>query len=890
MKAAEQLIPSLNHHDHVGKLRGKAQCATTHTGCTASSCHEGPRFTHRHRSTQEEMKLPVSGRSRWSLFPHQGSSPIDHPSSLFDVEKIETSNERVVLEFQGVDCAGCANKIFKFLGSVPDVRGLRVNLILLQAEFDLNTRRTSVANVIDLVRNALGYTCERIEKKWHEIEAIVPDIFKMAIDNTFPTGVKDVVDLGQNLIRIQYDPEAVGARDLLRNGFGIPLDLAPTRSKKDAGSQLRQTAWLTFVSSILTIPILVLSWAPIPRHQLAYGSLSLALATIIQVVVAGPFYSAAIRSLVFARTIDMNLLVAFSTTAAYIVSVVSFIYLIQGHNMGIGLFFETSALLVTLIMVGRLAAAYACHKAMKSASIRSVQPTRVTIIKPADGCKSIGEELDVRLLQYGDVFKVEPDSPIVTDGKVISEVSYVDESMITGESTWVEKKMGSSVIAGSINRSGTLIAEVTRLAGSNTIDELADMVDAVNFSKPKSQDLADRFATYFLPLILTLALLAFAVWSLIGKLVQHHSARIALLDALLYAITVLVVSCPCAIGLAVPMVTMVACSVSAKHGVIVKSAEALEIARKVTHVVFDKTGTLTESHLTISVENYLIEPASFTLSLAFGLTATSKHPVAVTVSRHAEALGFKPALVDDVESLVGEGVTGMFNGEIVRIGAAKWLGVEDHSAVRHILSQGYTVSCVTKESELLAIFGLSATLREDASETISQLHQCGIEVSILSGDEPEVVARAALALHIPLQNAESRYSPADKQQYVQSLMRKPKNVVLFCGDGVNDSAALAQADVGVCISNDIKAAEAAADVVLIRPSLRLLLNLIGLSRDASRRIKFNFVWSAIYNLVAILFAAGAFVNVRLPPAYAGLGEVVSVLPVVLVALQMRWKK
>lgn len=833
--------------------------------------------------------LSSTGPSGWSLFPHQGSSSTHHRSSSLDVEKTEISVEHVVLKFHGVDCAGCANKIFNFLRSVPDVRSLRVNPMLLQAEFDLNTKQSSVANVIDLVRNATGYTCEQITKTWHEIEAIVPDRFEKAIGNIYPAGVKEVVNLGKDLIRIQYDPDTVGARDLLRSGFGDPLELAPARSNKDATSQLRQVASLTFVSSILTIPILVLSWAPIPPHQLAYGSLSLALATIIQVVVAGPFCLAAIRSLIFARAVDMNLLVALSTTVTYVVSVVSFIYLVQGHKLGIGLFFETSALLVTLIMVGRLAAAYACHKAMKSASIRSLQPTTFTVKNPADGCKSIGEELDVRLLQYGDVFQVEPDAPIVTDGKVISEMSYVDESMITGESAWVEKKTGSSVIAGSVNRSGTLVAEVTRLPGSNTIDDLADIVDAVNFSKPKCQELADRFAAYFLPIIGTLALVTFVVWALVGKLVQHHSARIALLNALLYAITVLVVSCPCAIGLAVPMVTMIACSVCAKHGVIVKSAGALEIARKVTHIVFDKTGTLTESRLAVSVENYLVEPASVTMSLALGLTTSSKHPVAVTISRHVEALGVKPALVDDVESLVGKGITAIFEGEIVRIGSAGWLGVEDHSAVKHLLSQGYTVSCITKGSQLLAVFALSATLRGDASETVSRLLERGIEVYILSGDEPEVVKRTALALNIPPQNAESRCSPEDKQKYVQSLMSKANNVVLFCGDGINDSAALAQADVGVCISTDMVAPETAADVIFVRPSLRRVFDLMDFSNDASRRIKFNFAWSAIYNLVAILFAAGAFVNVRLPPAYAGLGEVVSVLPVVLVALHMKWK-
>jgi Cu2+-exporting ATPase len=796
----------------------------------------------------------------------------------------------VVLQFHGVDCGCCASKIFNSLSSVPDVRGLRTSPILLQAEFDLNTNRTSITDLIDRVQNATGYNCEQVTKNWQDIEAIVLDKFADSLGHTFPTGVKEVVSVAKNIVSIRYDAEAVGVRDLLDNAFGIPLRLAPARFRNEAASRLRKSASLTLVSSALTIPILVLSWAPLPPHSIAYGSVSLALATVIQVVVAGQIYVLAIRSLVFARMIDLNLLVVLSTTAAYVLSVVSFIYEIHGVDIGVGLFFETSALLVTLIMVGRVATAYACHRAMKSASIRSLQPTTVNVVDSSGSSKSAGKELDIRLLQHGDVFTVETDSPIVTDGKVISNLAYVDESMITGESCWVEKQTGSSVIAGSVNRSATLVVEVTRLPGSNTIDEIAAMVDKVNFSKPKVQELADQFATYFVPVIGVIALLTFCIWSLVGKMIQHHATRRALINAMLYAITVLVVSCPCVIGLAVPMVMVIACSVAAKRGVVVKSAGALEVARKVTHAVFDKTGTLTESHLAVSVEKYLAQPASFSLSLALGLTASSKHPVAATVARHAEARGVEPAFIESVENVVGKGATGIFNGEIVRIGSAGWLGVEDHSAVKPIMSEGHTVSCVTKGCELIAIFGLSASLRADAIATVSRLMQEGIEVCILSGDNHGAVQQAAHALKIPLRNTRSQYSPAEKQQYIKDLMGRPKTAVLFCGDGTNDSAALAQADVGVGLSTEGGGAEMAADVVLMRPSLGLILTLVDFSRDASRRVIFNFVWSAVYNLVAFLFAAGAFVNARLPPAYAGLGEVVSVVPVVLVALHMKWKR
>lgn len=798
--------------------------------------------------------------------------------------------KHVVLKFQGPDCAGCADKIFNLLSSISALRQLRTNPVLLQAEFDLETDTILVSDIIDRVRKVTGYTCEQVTKSWQEIEAIVPEQFGQIIAAALPRGVKDVTFINKRTVSIQYDADEIGARDLLAKAFEVSLVLAPARSHDQASSQLRKTALLTCLSTILTIPILILSWAPIPTHGLLHSAVSSALATVIQVVVVGPLYSSAFRSLIFARTIDMNLMVVLSTTMAYTVSVVSFAHQIRGIHLGMGVYFETSALLVTLIMVGRLVSAYACQRAMKSVSFRSLQPTSTFILDPTSESKSLEVEIDIRLLQYGDVFKVKPDCVIVTDGVVISDLSYVDESMITGESLWIEKKAGSSVVAGSTNRSGDLLVQVSRLPASNTIEDIAAMVDEVTYSKPKVQEMADRFARYFVPAVGIIALSTMFIWILVGCLIRHQNIRAATLTAIPYALSVLVVSCPCAIGLAVPMVMVIASGVSAKRGVVVKSAGALQMARKVSHVVFDKTGTLTESQLTVSVETYTLEPASFTASLILGLTAASRHPVSLTVAKHVGAMGFEAAPVCHVETIVGNGVAGMFNGEPVRIGNSGWVGVEDHEAVKPLLSQGYTVSCVTRGGELLAVFGLVAALREHTSTIISDLQRVGIQISVISGDDTGAVQQAASALNISPANTRSRCSPAEKQKYVKELMTRPNTTVLFCGDGANDAGALAQADVGVYMSSGTEVAQTAADVVLMRPALEEIIQLIDLSRDACRRVCFNFAWSALYNVVAILFAAGAFVNARLPPQYAGLGEVASVVPVVLAGLLLKWRK
>jgi Cu2+-exporting ATPase len=246
--------------------------------------------------------------------------------------------------------------------------------------------------------------------------------------------------------------------------------------------------------------------------------------------------------------------------------------------------------------------------------------------------------------------------------------------------------------------------------------------------------------------------------------------------------------------------------------------------------------------------------------------------------------------VDNVKTVPGKGVEGSWNDTIVRAGNCRWLAVEDQPLVKNFLAKGLTVFCVTKEEELIAIYGLEDRLRSDAGSVVSELSRRGIAVSLVSGDDHGAVQAVAAKLDVPASHIRSRCSPADKQQYIKDLTDAGSKTVLFCGDGTNDAVALAQANVGVHVNEGTDVAQSAADVVLMRPSLSGILTLIDLSRAAYRRIIFNFAWAFVYNLFAILLAAGAFVNARIPPQYAGLGEIVSVLPVILIALQLKWAK
>ena len=812
------------------------------------------------------------------------------PRSTIDVEKGPSTFEHVILSVQGMTCTGCETKLSKSLSSIPSVMNLQTSLVLSRAEFDIDATAISPKDAIAQLERMTGFKCESVTVKGQELDVLIVGNPDGLLNQPIPPGVTNLSLVDDKTIRIYYDAELVGARDLLEKGFSSQLQLAPLRphSSIAAGNKhVRKVGLRTFLSIVLTIPVLILAWAPLPRHDLVYGSISLALATIIQVLIAGPFYPSALKSLLFTRVIEVDLLIVLSTSAAFIFSVVAFVYLARGTPLSTGEFFETSTLLITLIMVGRFISALARQKATESISIRSLQATTALLVTN-DGKGQ--REIDTRLLQYGDVFKVTPESRVVTDGTVVSGTSEVDESMVTGEAKLVEKQVGSPVVAGSVNGAGSVLVRVTRLPWDNTISTIAGMVDEARLSKPKTQEIADRVAGYFVPAVIMLTIITFVIWIAIGVAIRKQAGSEAVVQAITFAVAVLIVSCPCALGLAVPMVIVIAGGVAADHGVVFKNAKTLEIARKTSHVVFDKTGTLTHGKLAVSAEVYPMGTRESTVPLLLGLISNIKHPVSTAVAKHLKAQGVAQAHVDDIRTVTGKGVQGAAKGAAISAGNSRWLGVDSSPQVQSLLSQGLTVFCVLINNDLHAIFGLEDSLRPDTMSVVSSLVSQGITVSIVSGDDDGAVQTVAAKLGIPPSNTKSRCSPSDKQKYLQDLIGDTQDVVIFCGDGTNDAVALAQASIGLHVNEGTDVAQSAADAVLTRPALTGILVLMDLSRAAFLRIAFNFAWAFVYNLFAILLAGGAFVNARIPPQYAGLGEVVSVLPVIAIALQLKYAR
>ncbi|KAJ9243697.1 hypothetical protein DTO207G8_8973 [Paecilomyces variotii] len=810
--------------------------------------------------------------------------------AITDIENQSTGKEHVVLSISGMTCTGCETKLSRTLDTLPAVKDLKTSLVLSRAEFNIDLRLSSVEEVMKHLERTTEFKCKRVQNQGSSLDLIVPDEPSNFISQTWPDGVLDMAPVDKHTVRVAFDPNIVGARELSKI-WGPPIELAPPRGDPslEAGSKhVRHVGYMTLLSAVLTIPVLVMAWASLPDGEVAYSSASLTLATIVQVVIAGPFYPKALKALIFSRVIEMDLLIVLSTSAAYIFSVVSFGYLIAEQPLSTGQFFETSTLLVTLIMVGRWVAALARQRAVESISIRSLQASTAILVDQKSGTE---REIDARLLQYGDTFKVLPDTRIPTDGTVINGSSEVDESMLTGESRPVEKYPKSVVVAGSVNGSGVMTVRLNRLPSDNTINAIAAMVDEAKLSKPKLQDLADRVASYFVPVVLALTIITFVIWVAVGMTVRGYDGSEATIQAITYAITVLIVSCPCAIGLAVPMVIVIASGVAAERGIIFKSSDAIEVAHKTSHVVFDKTGTLTRGKLSVvTTECANVDK----LPLLLGLIENNRHPVSVSVAAHLKDAGVTASTVPEPKSLTGKGVETTFGGRKLRAGNSRWLNLSENEVVQPMLAQGYTVFCFTIDNALQAVYGLEDELRPDAAGTIETLHRRGVSVHVVSGDDDGAVRSLASKLSIPGGQVRSRSSPADKKDYIQTLLRTridcKEPVVVFCGDGTNDAVALAQATIGVHMNEGTDVAQSAADVVLMRPFLAGIPTMMDASRKSVNRIKFNFIWSFVYNTFAVLLAAGAFVNARIPPEFAGLGELVSVLPVIAAALLLRWSK
>ncbi|KAJ9645902.1 hypothetical protein H2199_002945 [Coniosporium tulheliwenetii] len=821
-----------------------------------------------HVDDDTEVRLDSDEITRFCEKDTSNASTARRPNPT-DIEKT-AAHEHVLLAVEGMTCTGCGNKLTRTLEAIPGISNVQVSFVMGSADFDVDPSMSKVEDIVRTAQKATGFRCARTTSGEQFINLLMTRESVKSLSEDLPAGVKQIDLLDKSTARITYDPTVVGARSLVA-ALGLhTTGLAPPRADASvSGGRKRLLDMLikTTLAAFFTIPVVVLAWGDtlVDEHSRAY--ISIVFATVVQALAVPEFYQPAISSLIFSRTVEMDMLVVISISAAYIYSE----------------FFETSTLLITLVLLGRLIAAFARMRAVAAVSLRSLQASTAVLVEGEET-----REVDARLLQFGDRFMIMPHAQIPTDGLVTEGVSEVDESMLTGESLPVEKKPGAQVIAGTLNGSGRLTAKLARLPGKNTVTDIANLVEEASNTKPKVQELADKVAGYFVPVVTAIAVIVIIVWVVVSLRVRNESGGKAVSTAITYAIAVLAVSCPCALGLAVPMVLVVAGGVAARGGVVIKSAESIERGHKITDVVFDKTGTLTMGELDVVAEDIVSADYGQVVSIAKALVNDNKHPISVAVAKHLEKQEHQAIRLEDVRVIPRAGVEATWNGSLFRAGNAHWLGVGQVPEVDRLLQQGMTTLCFTKDTELLAVFGLTSILRPEAGTVVRELHTRKITVHLVSGDEERAVEAVARTVGIPMENAAARRSPAEKRVYVQELIKQGKRVA-FCGDGTNDAVAIAQANIGIQMGSSSDITRATADVVLLS-GLDGIIYLLEVSKASFRRIAFNFVWSAIYNVLAILLAAGAFIRIRIPPAYAGLGEVVSVLPVIIAALTMSGMK
>jgi len=631
----------------------------------------------------------------------------------------------------------------------------------------------------------------------------------------------------------------------------------------------RKRLALVAMAGALTLPlVLPMLLAPLGVGFAVPGWLQLVLAAPVQFIAGARFYRGAWGAL-RARSANMDVLVSLGTTAAFALSTV---LLLQGEEH---LYFEGGATVITLVLLGKWMERRARRKASSAIeSLLDLRPQTARVLRDGE----IMEGVPVEALGAGEVVAVRPGEAVPVDGVVVWGQSELDESMLTGESLPVSRGVGGSVVAGSLNGRGLLHVETTRAADESTLATIIALVEDAQASRAPIQGLVDRISAVFVPAIVVLSLLAFGGWMLVGATVA---------EALMVAVAVLVIACPCALGLATPAALMVGTGAAARAGVLVEDAEALETARRVNLVVFDKTGTLTEGRPEVT-ELLSTEPERM-LSLAAAAEVGSEHPLGAALVREAERRDLPTQDLQAFEARPGRGVVAQIGGAEVLVGSRRLLheaGLDTapwEDDARAEEGRGRIVVWVARDGEVLGCVAIGDRIRPESLAVIASLKRRGIESAIATGDNRRTAGWVAEQLGID--RVEAELLPADKAAWVVRL-REEGRVVAMVGDGVNDAPALAAADVGFAMGTGADVAMRTAGVTLMRPELGLVVAALDISAATTRTIRQNLFWAFAYNVVGLPLAALGL----LTPMFAGGAMALSSVSVLANALRLqRWR-
>ncbi len=790
----------------------------------------------------------------------------------------ERTGESVRLPIAGMTCASCVARVEKALAAVPGVSDASVNLateiaaLKVAPSVTLEALRKAVEQAgYEVARREIdlgikGMTCAscvaRVEKALAKVPGVLSASVNLATERAHVVAVAgiDAETLREAVVAAGYEAEsgdAQAAAEGAARGFTLPQ------------------WWPVAASAALSVPLLApMAGLAFGAHWMLPGWLQLVLASLVQFWLGARFYRAGWKALkVF--TGNMDLLVALGASAAYGLSVFELLRGAGGH-----LYFEASATLITLILLGKWLEARAKRQTTEAIrALNALRPERALVRRD-------GKDVEVPLasVPLRDLVVVRPGERVPVDGEVREGRSHVDESLVTGESLPVAKGPGERVTGGSVNADGLLLVETRAVGAETTLARIIRLVENAQAAKAPIQRIVDKVSAVFVPVVLAIALVTLLGW---GFATGNWTM------ALLNAVAVMVIACPCALGLATPTAIMAGTGVAARRGILIKDAEALEIAHAITVVAFDKTGTLTEGRPALVA----IEPwqgvKHEVLRLAAALQQGSTHPLARAVLAEAEREGVPSVTASEVKALPGRGVQARLEGRTLYLGSSRLmgeLGVDTAPLAareRAYAGEGRTVSWLAIEAggarSLAGLLAFGDTLKAGALQAVARLQRQGVKTVMLTGDNRGSAEAAGRALGIDEVRAE--VLPADKAKAVAEL-RRPGSVIAMVGDGINDAPALAAADVGIAMATGTDVAMHTAGITLMRGDPLLLADAIDISRRTYAKIRQNLFWAFFYNAIGIPLAAFGFLN----PVIAGAAMAFSSVSVVTNALTLRrWK-
>ncbi len=695
-----------------------------------------------------------------------------------------------------------------------------------------------------------------------------------------------VVNPVAEAVMVEYDDARANPGmfvDRIQKTYGFGAQVAgeePAEADHDQmlrQEELKRLRRKVVVGLILSALIVVFAFVPILPASLTNYVLFV-LTTPVMFYVGGQFFSSFVRGLKH-RNANMDTLVAVGTGAAYVYStLVTFAPQLFG-GVEAQTYFDVGAVVITLVLLGKFFEARA-----KSSANEAIRKLLALGAKTARVIRD-GQEADIPVeqVQVGDVILVRPGEKIPVDGEVVEGTSTVDQSVVTGESIPVEKKPGDTVIGATINKLGTFKFNATKVGKDTVLAQIVKLVSEAQSSKAPIQRLVDQVTSYFTPLVIMLAIATFTLWYIFGP-------TPALTFALVNMVAVLVIACPCAMGLATPTSIMVATGKGAENGILIKDAQSLERAEKVATIVFDKTGTLTEGKPVVT-DIRGDEPK--VLALAYSLEKTSEHSLAIPIINKAQEMSVAASTVQDFQAVSGRGVQGTIDGKLVLLGNHAMMeesGIdlkEFGKQMEQLQSEGKTVMALAADKRVVGLIAVIDRPKPSAREAIAELNRMGIEVVMITGDNQNTAQ--AIARQVGIDQVIANVLPQDKEKKIRELQAQ-KKIVAMVGDGINDAPALAAADLGIAMGTGTDVAIEAAGITLMNTDLRSVVTAIKLSKATMRNIKQNLVWAFGYNVALIPVAAGIlfpFFGILLNPILAGGAMAFSSVSVVLNALRLR---